>query len=1093
MELTFNVSWGYNTMYSRRQYHPAYCWDGCLECTGGRVIEVRRFEYPLTWLGSPVNSPRLAEPTGPEWRCTTRRREAGVRVKADVEEGASFIVHTRQGEFSFSADEVLTRGRLVFPVGGKYSHCTLIVTREGHLWFRPAPRPQEQAIEAAQFRGGRIVDWARMRQVWIAPGETVECDVDLPMVLDTGDRYWLIHFQAMTAGKSRACDPVDPARIPPQLGVCVCDDNPGARRVLDGKYAPEEPTADGYVPMEIRSEGELLASPARYYRQHDLVSQMLHDLWVEAPLDRLHPGRRTLQIANLHDELPLLIHRLTIRPCARRHLELCVPRWALVGREIIVRLRVLEEGASVRLEYDPRLFEGVDSADLEVSLPAGLHELRLRPLAAAVGAKITAHDEDRGSSSTAAVEAIYDLPPEEPEVKVGYDMTTVVHDDTGEMDWLLDYTSRTQLGNQVVFRPCHAIADDDPLWDRWGRFCATHGIHFQSLRGFQGRDLSDRYGGYFNGVGAHELSLCVYGMDPDGRSRDMKHAAERFTADMREAIGQQRDRGVPVSFGDASGGHRYSLLAGADFLRAETMVAHTTMLLSQARAAAQALGDGQWGVHIAMQHGKQPYLESHLNTYYLSLMQPWMMGANFLYEEDSLLLLSKDERQSWDDRLTKGKRDMTREFYRFAVAHPRAGRPRAPIAHLLGRYAAPFNGFTCDHEQDPSYSVWGKYGGEGATWSHGAPEKAFHLLDVLMPGAATLPLRQRFDRRRLFFSGSPYGDFDQAPIEADAAFLGRYDLLMLLGWNTMEADDYAKMRSYARAGGTLLVGVPQFSTHASREFLAEMADLALHADGDLADLCGVRVLGKGARYSGSWCAVGPEFADARCPDSSRAPSASADEDGPCHLAAADLCGAEPVIVDALTREPLLVSRQVGRGRVYLLTAWAYPGHEELSDLCGAVIADLCRRHVGDVRVEDGSGEVFWTHWPQADGCGKVMLLNTDWTTPANRKPVTLRLGPRRLPLNVREGDLSIVTYTSWCAIEPCCSEPHVEIKSCGPRSVRLKIHATGQQTFRVHTDADPLRVTAADRPVEAGLIGPGLWEFSLTFADSTRQIVDISG
>lgn len=79
------------------------------------------------------------------------------------------------------------------------------------------------------------------------------------------------------------------------------------------------------------------------------------------------------------------------------------------------------------------------------------------------------------------------------------------------------------------------------------------------------------------------------------------------------------------------------------------MVPHTQHLCSQARPAAESLGSGEWGVHIAIQHAVQPYFETHLGMYFLSLFQPWMMGASMIYEEDCLFQLFKEERQSWDD------------------------------------------------------------------------------------------------------------------------------------------------------------------------------------------------------------------------------------------------------------------------------------------------------------------------------------------------------------------------------------------------------------------------------------------------------------
>lgn len=80
------------------------------------------------------------------------------------------------------------------------------------------------------------------------------------------------------------------------------------------------------------------------------------------------------------------------------------------------------------------------------------------------------------------------------------------------------------------------------------------------------------------------------------------------------------------------------------------------------------------------------------------------------------------------------------------------------------------------------------------------------LLDVLMPGANTHPLRQRYDRRRFFFSGTPYGDFDEVPAEAESGYFNQYELLLNLGWNTMIAGDYDKLYSFVENGGTLFTG-----------------------------------------------------------------------------------------------------------------------------------------------------------------------------------------------------------------------------------------------------------------------------------------------
>ena len=71
-----------------------------------------------------------------------------------------------------------------------------------------------------------------------------------------------------------------------------------------------------------------------------------------------------------------------------------------------------------------------------------------------------------------------------------------------------------------------------------------------------------------------------------------------------------------------------------------------------------------------------------------------------------------------------------------------------------------------------------------------------------MPGASAQPLRQDWSRRRFFFSGTPYGDFDEVPAEASAGYLKQYSLLAHLGWNTMIDEDYAKLRDFVSNGGS---------------------------------------------------------------------------------------------------------------------------------------------------------------------------------------------------------------------------------------------------------------------------------------------------
>lgn len=1003
IRVDFRVDWGYQYLYSRRHYHPVYIWDGGLECRGGRILESRQLDYPVLWFG-PGHCARETLLPEPRWESRTRRGLSGVRFIAEVEdEKSSFHLKTSSGDFHFTAGEIIDAGRIVFPVGPKYLGCHVIVTRTGFLWFRPGPRSGEVVWEAGELPLP-LHDWARMQTAWLSPGETVELRVDIPQTTaDFAEN--ILHIVAMAAPGY----------------------TPGAEKQLHDLYS-----------MRLFCDGREVAQFSHYFRDHDRCMQMLEDLWVRFQAE---PGSHVLGIRNDNRRFPLLFSRITLRQSTHNHLDLSLPRWALAGEELIGRVFAVRPdrtfirwpGGSVELDLQP----GWNEFDFSLNDPG--RDLLIET-----------------KSSSGVVAAVYALGEENPPVTVGYDMTVVPHDDNGFMEWLLDYTWRTQLGNLVVFRAFlwQNEAGYEPrrveprLLERWGNFCRRHHITVEAANNYEGGELVKAAGTAMHSAGPHEYPGVVYGCDPEPpwSSGDMKEAMEHYLEYLRREVDRVHESVPRAAFGDASGGHRYCYLAGADFIRTETMVPHTQHLCSQARPAAEALGGGEWGVHIAVQHALQPYFESHLGLYFLSLFQPWMMGASMIYEEDSLFLLFKEERQSWDDRLTRGKRDITRDFYRFVKTHPRSGRNRRNIAFIEGRYAAPFNGFICGSEQTPEYSVWGLFGNEAPTWGHGQPEKCRQLLDVLMPGASTHPLRQRYDRRRFFFSGTPYGDFDEVPVEATAEYLRSYRLLLHLGWNTMIDEDYRKLYEFVSGGGTLFTGLPQFSTHVKRDFLGDWRDLALWRDGDLSELCGVKVRGAGRKYSGQWnCAGREHFPEVEL---SAMPSDSFAEDGPCRLAEIELAGAEVVAWDAATGAALVVRHRVGRGVVYLLTAWAYPGHEELQTLSASWIAKLAQEHRGESYVDDPSREVFWTRWEEDNGCSRLMLLDTDWTAP-NAKAVTIHTPGGSFATEVVERRPLLLTVLPFAVLEPD-PELHIEIVSAGREEAVLRCHCSESVALRIH-------------------------------------------
>jgi len=150
------------------------------------------------------------------------------------------------------------------------------------------------------------------------------------------------------------------------------------------------------------------------------------------------------------------------------------------------------------------------------------------------------------------------------------------------------------------------------------------------------------------------------------------------------------------------------------------------------------------------------------------------------------------------------------------------------------------------------------------------------------------------------------------------------------------------------------------------------------------------------------------------------------------------------------------------------------------------VEGLARQHRGNYYIEDSSGEVFWSWWPevQHSGCGRLMLLNTDWTVPSNRKPVKVYTPPPAVPgrsphrltapapfdLEVIEGQALLVTCIPFGILVPKGPEPHIAILHASETHALLQVHATGCQTLRFY---------------------PGALEIGLNFQTETRQDLEI--
>ena len=366
MKLNFRIDWGYQYLYSRRHYHPFFHWDGHLECTGGVIERSFQLDYPVIWFG-PGHCAHETPLESPSWKSTTRRGIAGMRFEADVAQNAVFKLVTLSGIFEFSAADILSKGRIEFPVGPKYLGCHVIVTRTGYYWFLPKAKPGQVILEADALAGSVPVhDWARMRTAWIAPGAQADFEMELPET--HGDCCeTLLHVVAMAAPE----------------------------------YTPgnEEQCHDDF-PMTLFCDGKAVAECTQYLRQHDRYMQMLEDVWMRFPAVS---GKHRFALQNRNGRFFLLVTRLVMQQSEHNHLEFSLPPWALVNEPLKGRIFAARtdrtvvrwEEQSLSLELQP----GWNEFDFSISKP---------------GTNVPVSTD----TTQGIIPAVYDLKDESPEVTV---------------------------------------------------------------------------------------------------------------------------------------------------------------------------------------------------------------------------------------------------------------------------------------------------------------------------------------------------------------------------------------------------------------------------------------------------------------------------------------------------------------------------------------------------------------------------------------------------------------------------------------------------------------------------------------------------
>jgi hypothetical protein len=585
---------------------------------------------------------------------------------------------------------------------------------------------------------------------------------------------------------------------------------------------------------------------------------------------------------------------------------------------------------------------------------------------------------------------------------LGYD-TNVTAAENRWIDALIAYLARTRAGNLLLLRTeTDTVTEED--WRRWFAACRQSNVHFAINADLPSstpalpellRLAAELGGPFFLGLKRHELSGSIYcgwtrASPPDGWT--LADAERAYLQSVRRRF-EECPAGIGQLLGEAALMHRYDYRAGVTDILSETMTGHTVLLLASARGAARAAGRDRWGLHVACHVHFTPEDERHERMFFLNLALGYLAGASIIEDEEGGLAKVHSFPSGPSDPLPAARQETVARFFRWAAEHPRTAAPEVEIGLMYGRHEMLTGGLSLNRERP--VRVWEAFAPALPEWEYGTPERGWLLADLFYPGVWLCPVPRDPREIRRWFSGTPYGFTDIVPVEADAACLSSYKLLLFPGWHTMEPGDLERLAAYAEGGGTLVLGIAHLQGSADRTaVLREPERWQVPAPEAVGRLTGLRVRGRG----------GPAH-----PLDALGASWSMDDpaDGPVTLADVDLVGARPAL--SAGARPLLVEHALGAGRVFTWTAWTHLGHRALLPLVRRWTESLLPEVLPGVRLEGGDGEVAYFVYPEP-GQRRVYLVNTDWTAAGNVKRCALVAAPgTRMAVDVREGEITEVT------------------------------------------------------------------------------------
>ncbi len=549
-----------------------------------------------------------------------------------------------------------------------------------------------------------------------------------------------------------------------------------------------------------------------------------------------------------------------------------------------------------------------------------------------------------------------------------------------------------------------------------------------------------------------------------------------FVGRFRKVGENLRGRGIArLGAIEASVQMRLAMEAGVDVPVLELVPHDPLRGLAAVRGAAKAYGQAQWGVHAAMGYYRAPTdmwtperLRIAYNLFFaggasiftecnMPLRNWGSCSAFFSIPATPPIRQGEEECREWNDPICVRSRELLAEHYRFTQFHRRPpGGPRVRLGFVLG-----------------NLDGWGGGGGE-RMWMVDHPGflaasalQTWRHFDRLFDSETWyVPPRKNYwqadPSKPLRHGTPPCGQVDLVPLETPEKVLAEYGSLAFLGWNTMTEDYFAKLLAFVQNGGQLFIGTPHFSTRVRTD-----NPQTFFRDGDIRELCGVRILGPGDAMEEVLFAEQSE--NKRC----------AFPQGTLYLEAAPLARLElhgaRILAHPRGRpdQPVLLEHRVGKGCVYLLATWDYPG-SRMDAFITDILRTLAESEQGEIAVE-GRDVFYAIH----DGClpsgapfSLAYLVNHD----LYGQPAYPRLRVRGASIPVRAAqelrlawileDLVIAPHDRFVKVVDARKEAdawRVTIEATRPDAgVRedaeraIQIEATAGRVGRVELDGHPL-------------------------------------